>query len=207
MQHLLKPSRRTTALSESEAWDSTYGAGRWDYLADREEGARYRVLAGYVGRSPAHVLDLGCGVGLLRAHLPETTVLSYTGVDISARAIEQARAQGARRSEFVVASIEEWEPERLYDVIVFNEVLYYLSNPVATVRRYRQFLMPYGTVVVSMYRPRRLRQPLEWSRIAVIWAGLRRDWLVLADVVVGSRETSSWRLRVLRLGRAAGAAR
>lgn len=185
-------------MKEVDAWDTAYRAGRWDYLADQEEGPRYRALASYAVRGSAHVLDLGCGVGLLRAHLPESTVLSYTGVDFSASAIERARAQNARRSEFVVASIDEWEPTRPYDVIVFNEVLYYLSKPVATLRRYRRFLTSSGIVLVSMYRPRPLGRPLEWFRIAIIWARLRRDWLALANVVVRSGEGRSWRLQALR---------
>src|SRR5262245_53453919 len=109
-------------------WDREYREGKWEGLRDPDECLRYAVLAAFIGADrgpPKLVLDLGCGPGILREYLSDESIHRYTGVDVSAEAVEQARARGHERSVFVDASLDEWEPDLTYDVIVFNEVLYY----------------------------------------------------------------------------------
>ncbi|MFO0829771.1 MAG: class I SAM-dependent methyltransferase [Phycisphaerales bacterium] len=104
------------------------------------------------------ILDLGCGGATLALRLgPEFT--TYWGVDISDVAISKAREHLLRGSEsgttsyhFDVASVQEFQPSGNFDVIVFNEILYYVSiSEVTTVlRRYCQFLSPGGLIIISL---------------------------------------------------------
>jgi trans-aconitate methyltransferase len=76
---------------------------------------------------------------------------AYVGIDLSDVAIDQAREPGLACSEFLVANATNFEPPHPFDVIVFNEILYYLEDPAEQVRRYAQYLAPAGIFVVSMY--------------------------------------------------------
>ena len=158
----------TVPLSK-ERWEEEYDGGVWDYLAGEEEATRYRAILELLDDalpSPAEpgardtergaVLDLGCGEGVLVDFLRAaggSEGCRYTGVDLSERAIEAARAaRGDQLTRFVVADAETWEPgpER-FDAIVLNECLYYFHEPLETLRRYLGALAPGGVVVISMY--------------------------------------------------------
>ena len=83
---------------------------------------------------------------------------TYWGVDISDVAIAKARENlaAARTSgiqyHLEVSPIEEFQPSRKFDLIVFNEVLHYLSldQVAATIRHYARFLADDGLVVLSL---------------------------------------------------------
>jgi 2-polyprenyl-3-methyl-5-hydroxy-6-metoxy-1,4-benzoquinol methylase len=128
------------------------------------------------------VLDLGCGGGLLAAELARNGMTRYVGVDISRVTTDYARKHIPSRIgnpqvslEFAASDLTQFEPEddaSRFDLIVFNEVLYYLPVPVAAeqVRRYRQWLAPAGLFGISMYNGakskaifHRLLQWCEWT--------------------------------------------
>ena len=46
---------------------------------------------------------------------------------------------------------EQFEVSDTYDVIVFNECLYYFNDPVGTVGRYASALRPDGIMIVSTF--------------------------------------------------------
>jgi len=109
--------------------------------------------------SPVSVLDVGCSGGSLAGAIGGLS--HYTGVDVSDRAIAHAirtsrqatSEQGNPTIEFVVADLCGFPVNgRQWRVIVFNEVLYYLSVPEALdqVNRYVQALHPDGILLVSM---------------------------------------------------------
>ena len=84
---------------------------------------------------------------------------TYWGVDISDVAISKARenlAESGKNSTFdyhlEVSQIQDFRPSRKFDIIVFNEVLYYLSmdQVAAAIRRYTEFLSPGGVILISM---------------------------------------------------------
>jgi 2-polyprenyl-3-methyl-5-hydroxy-6-metoxy-1,4-benzoquinol methylase len=144
--------RSGSDASPEQAWDAQYAAGRWDYLAQLPELARYSVLAGYIGQlgRGGAVLDVGCGQGLLLRSLPAAACSKYVGIDLSASAIGSARAQQHERSAFLVADCEHYSPGEEFDAIVFNEVLYFLKDPLGVIDRYAGSLRAGGIVLVSM---------------------------------------------------------
>lgn len=134
-------------------WEATYREGTWDYLASLEEMPRFAVVAGYVRRLPGGtVLDAGCGEGVLIDHL-DLDRIRYTGLDISATAIDRARR---RRGDLPwhARSLEEFidaNAER-YDIIIFNEVLSVLDDPIETFHRYCAALRPGGHIIISQFQ-------------------------------------------------------
>jgi 2-polyprenyl-3-methyl-5-hydroxy-6-metoxy-1,4-benzoquinol methylase len=197
-------------MSTPGEWDSEYRDGKWEILSAGVERLRYealsaRVLGGEQGSRKA-VLDLGCGDGVLRTHLPSELVESYTGVDWSEEAVAQARLAGHERTSFHAASVVDWEPDAAYDAIVFNEVLYYLPDPVAVAERYATHLRSGGSIFVSMWCPstiagwRPARPSTFRARLGCwkIWRGLGRRFEVLSDSVVESSHIRRWKIQELR---------
>ena len=144
---------KSDVLSQSaQAWEAQYVAGRWDYLARLSELSRYSVLVGYIChlRPGGVVLDAGCGQGLLLSRLPEFAYSKYVGIDVSETAIVAARKLENGPRDFLVTDCEGYTPGEQFDVIVFNEVLYCLRDPLAVVERYARSLRAGGVVLVSM---------------------------------------------------------
>ncbi len=123
----------------------------WGRLWDLGEAPRYAVVRDYCerfgGQEPA-VLDVGCAQGILRCNLRYGT---YAGIDLSEHAIARAQAGEDDRTTFTVADAATYVPARAFDVIVFNECLYYLRDPVAAAQRYVEHLAPGGVIVISMF--------------------------------------------------------
>lgn len=145
--------RRSDGLLQSaQTWEAQYAAGKWDYLTELSELSRFSVLAGYIChlKPGAAVLDTGCGQGALLRRLPSDSYSRYVGIDLSASAISVASQQQNERSTFLEADCELYSPEQRFDVIVFNEVLCCLRDPLQTVERYTRFLNPGGLVLVSL---------------------------------------------------------
>lgn len=141
--------------TSAEQWDLQYEAGHWDRLGDPEEIGHYALIIGYCNHavSTRRLLDVGCGTGLLRQRMGPWAG-TYTGLDIAASAIAQARIGCAHeRAEFRVGGIDALAPSELFDVIVFNEVLYYFDDPRGMVLDYARHLESGGMVVVSMVSP------------------------------------------------------
>jgi 2-polyprenyl-3-methyl-5-hydroxy-6-metoxy-1,4-benzoquinol methylase len=134
------------------SWEQDYETGRWDYLGGIDQLARYSLLAGYVeALDGATILDVGCGVGLLRARLEHLDFERYVGIDPVAAAIERARERAETRSEYLVADV--FDPGLgEFDVVICNEVLYALPDPGRQLDRIRDLLRPGGHVLTSSIR-------------------------------------------------------
>ena len=183
--------RNDGLLQSAQTWEAQYAAGRWDYLADLSELARFSVLAGYIChlKPGGSVLDTGCGQGVLMRRLPTSAYSRYVGIDLSDSAISVARQHANEHSTFVVANCEEYSPAEQFDVIVFNEVLCCLRDPMRTVERYVQSLNPGGLLLVSLCTAARgsttLLRQLERSyatvdRVRVDHSGRKVSWVCTA---------------------------
>jgi len=130
--------------------DSYAAVDPWGFLRNLSVVPQRAVIAGYLRHliPEGRVLDIGCGEGLIVPHLAG---LSYVGVDLSAEAIKRATADFGAVAEFHAADAQTYQPQGLFDAVVFDECLYYLDDPAAAVARYEAVLKPGGFVIVSMY--------------------------------------------------------
>jgi 2-polyprenyl-3-methyl-5-hydroxy-6-metoxy-1,4-benzoquinol methylase len=140
------------AAPSAATWDEQYVAGRWAYLGELAEMARFSVLAGYLRhfKPGGAILDVGCGEGVLAERLPRGDYRRYVGVDLSAAAIEQAGRSLAPSASWIAADAQTYAPTERFDAIVFNEVVYFFSDPAATVERYAGALNDGGILLFSI---------------------------------------------------------
>jgi 2-polyprenyl-3-methyl-5-hydroxy-6-metoxy-1,4-benzoquinol methylase len=146
------PYRRRWLLNAAD-WDREYASGRLNYYGAFRERGRYGVLLAYLsGREgPMRLLDFGCGTGILRHRLAHLPISEYVGIDPSAEAIEAARKEHGDAGRFHVADQVD-ASMGMFDVIVCNEVLYYVEDLPATLERLRGSLKPGGWVMTSVVR-------------------------------------------------------
>ncbi|HEX3396475.1 MAG TPA: methyltransferase domain-containing protein [Steroidobacteraceae bacterium] len=191
---LVDRGRRSDGLLQSaQTWEAQYAAGRWDFLAELSELARFSVLAGYIChlKPGGTVLDTGCGQGVLLRRLPGPCYSKYVGIDVSGSAISVAQEQGKERSTFLAADCEEYSPTEPFDVIVFNEVLCCLRDPLSTVERYARSLNPDGLLLVSLCTAAR--------GSSLILSQLKRAYPTVDEVhIVHSGRKVSWVCVALR---------
>lgn len=194
LELLIGRARRADGLLQpAETWEAQYAAGRWDFLARLPELARFSVLAGYIHhlKPGGAVLDTGCGQGILLSRLPSACYSRYVGIDVSSSAIAVAQKRHSERSTFLVANCEEYSPGEHFDVIVFNEVLCCLRDPVRTVERYARSLKPDGLLLVSLCTAAR--------GSATILRRLKRVYATVDEVrVVHNGRKISWVCAALR---------
>lgn len=137
------------------AWDDQYKRGDWDYMGRLQESSRYFAIVGYMTllqlQKEGAILDVGCGEGILYERTKHLGYL-YTGIDISEVAILrlQARHRDALAA-FITADADLYVPNPFFDLIVFNESLYYLQEPLKSLRRYATALKPHGVLILSTY--------------------------------------------------------
>lgn len=172
-----------------DIWDREYSTAFWSYLGGLEQMPRYAVIEGWRHRlkPTGRVLDLGCGEGVLLEQIHGTAAVDYTGVDFSQVAIDVAvtKIRDASIQRFVCADLVTFEPPpgAAFDVIVFNEVLYYLADPRAVVRRYRTSLAPGGLMIVSIFHD----NVGTWNAVSTMLADQCLQTTVVRDGSSGKR--------------------
>jgi trans-aconitate methyltransferase len=118
------------------------------------EADRYQAIVTYIQKSsvtPPRILDLGCGYGALLEYLPKDAYATYLGVDLSDTAILKARKKKYPNAIFKVSDLHQFKTEEKFDLLVFNEVLYYLDNRSEVVKQLSLFTTPHAKMIVSLY--------------------------------------------------------
>lgn len=137
----------------------------WDH---REPGAmqpRFAIIA--AGIQPGEtVLDVGCGDGVLLAHLKAARQIACLGVDPSQAAVDRARSRGV---EARVGSIDDFDAGASFDHVVMSEVLEHVADPERFVRRgwslaRRTLWLTFPNIAYFPHRLRLLsgRFPVQW---------------------------------------------
>jgi len=165
--HRLRALRRRDAKHRKQAyWDAQLASRFKPYLGGTvsialRDAVTSRLLLHAVPGARG-VLDVGCAAGTLGRALRDAGVERYVGLDISPVAIESAdRSFG----EFHVGDLTSFPVETLppFDVVVFNEVLYYLDvdEAVRQLERYARLVAEEGALVFSMKRDAKSRAILD----------------------------------------------
>jgi 2-polyprenyl-3-methyl-5-hydroxy-6-metoxy-1,4-benzoquinol methylase len=143
--------------------DKRYASGRWAYMKDSAESHRYSIIIGcceYYKSGNRKILDIGCGEGILQKRVAYS---EYVGVDMNIEAIRLAKREEGENTKFILAPAEEYQPCDLYDVIIFNEALYYIKNPMEVLAKYRSFLANNGILIICMFQTNLARKI--WKKI------------------------------------------
>ena len=194
LQSLVDRGRRSDGLLQSaQTWEAQYAAGKWEFLAELSELARFSILAGYIChlKPGGAVLDTGCGQGVLLRRLPSSCYSKYVGIDVSGSAISVAQLLQNERTTFLAADCEDYSPGEHFDVVVFNEVLCCLPDPLRTVERYARYLNAGGLLLVSMCTAAR-------GSATILWR-LKQAYALVDEVRVAHRARKvSWVCAALR---------
>lgn len=143
-------------------WDSLLSQTRFStYLGGtiNVDGANLitSLLVKFHANDSPSILDIGCCGGTLVCALP--TFSRYFGMDVSRFAIDAAQKMATEMLPnkmnvigFEAADLRQFTPPDVVDVIIFNEVLYYLntSQAITEVQRYAKSLSDNGLVIISM---------------------------------------------------------
>jgi SAM-dependent methyltransferase len=185
---------RTVPQTSREEWDRQFRSGRWDYLADDPEQARYAALCKRIlTKEATSVLDVGCGTAVLRDRLGAGFTGRYVGVDWSHAALA-GRSRGPGET-LICADASRLPLRGAFDAVVLSEVLYYLDEPLAAVRRMFALVAAGGQLLISLYQPPADRHPGWHALIAdldrdvrslpgtahqLVTGGGSRNWLLYA---------------------------
>lgn len=146
-------------MTDSAAIAAYWNAAAPDFDAEPDHGLRSpetraawaELLTGRLPAHPADVLDVGCGTGSLSLLTAEAGH-RVTGVDLSSRMIEQARAKFAAAGlagRFLVgdAAVPPTGDER-FDVLLCRHLVWTLPDPCAALREWTGRLRPGGTLIL-----------------------------------------------------------
>ena len=144
------------------AWDGATG-DIWTDNADLFDAGVARYLKPFLdaaGIEPTtHVLDVGCGNGLTTREAARlASAGSATGVDLSARMLDQARrraaADGLANVSFVQADVQIADlGEARYDRVISRNGVMFFGDPVAAFANLARALKPGGRMVLLVWQP------------------------------------------------------
>lgn len=150
----------------------------WDpnlYLKFSDQRARPAadLIAQIKLDNPRRIIDLGCGTGnsteQLHARWPNAEL---TGLDNSQNMLSQAR-QNHPDWNWEKNTIENWKPERAYDLVFSNAALHWVPDHGTLFPRLLNAVMPGGALAVQM--PYNFQSPAHqgMKRVAAYprWAG------------------------------------
>ncbi len=153
-------------------WDDVYATRQYmDVSWYQDLPARSLALIEATGIGPDQpIIDVGGGASTLADHLLDRGYRDVSVLDLSARALDQARGRlGARAAavNWIVADVTRFSPERTFSLWHDRAVLHFLVDK-ADRDRYaavlRRALAPGGHLVLATFGP---EGPLKCSGLAV----------------------------------------
>jgi malonyl-CoA O-methyltransferase len=150
-------SAGTLAVLDKTAVSRSFSAAAGDY--DGAAAAQDEIAEGLVARmptgfSPARVVELGCGTGLLAGRLLRRfPTASLRGLDIASGMIDACRGRFAMepRARFDIADAEDPEAiEGPVDLVAASCSVQWFNDLGATLQRWRRALAPGGLIAAAL---------------------------------------------------------
>ena len=187
---LLQWLRKALLGKKRYKWDTEYACGRWEYCREPLENLRYEAILYFIAKyfDGCAILEVGCGEGILQERMPRGSYSKFLGIDISKVAIRRATRLRDEITDYRHGDMEKYVPTGKFDLIIFNEVLYYSKDPVRLLRRYNEFLHPGGLFIGSFFEtPNSLR----------IICDIEKEF-DLVDQKISTNERGAWHCKVYR---------
>jgi SAM-dependent methyltransferase len=145
--------------SRQAHWDNVYTSkGERDVSWFQQNPAPSLALIAGIGAGPkSGMIDIGGGASRLVDHLIEQGFCDVTVLDLSAAALEAAKArlgERAGRAQWLVADATNWLPERTYDTWHDRAAFHFLTEAHdrdAYVARLRQALKIGGHAIIATF--------------------------------------------------------
>ncbi len=123
-------------------------------------------LLGLLDLKPGdHLLDLGCGAGVIAEYISDQTGARVTGLDYSAPAIAVANERTADkrgRLTFLKGDMNALDlPERSFDAAISLDTLYWVADLADTLSQVARTIKPGGQIGIFMLQGRRAGDPPE----------------------------------------------
>jgi SAM-dependent methyltransferase len=192
--YILKPMGFQKRVSK-QIWEQQFSTGYWDFLGSENENEHYNVIIDFflIYKKEGKILDIGSGKGVLLSHLTQKTPLTYqkyTGIDISRTAIAYSLTNFPLY-DFKVCDYDKENLEGKYDIIIFNETLYYFLLPAQTLKKcIKNNLNTGGLFIISIYNNQGEHD------------GVWKNILPLFDIVEEKKATNNqnqlWDIKVLK---------
>jgi len=156
-------TRFGTSPLRRRSFDEYYKSGRWDCLDVDHSEEMVRLVEKYA--RGGRILDMGCGTGILASRLADDSYEYYRGIDASSEAIDRARKRASKKIGFEVGDIQNYRCDESFDVIVFEDSLYYVPFfRRRLLKRYARRLRPDGVFVVTVAHPERFARMIRMIR-------------------------------------------
>ncbi len=134
--------------AQADAFDVEADHGLLDPVT---RAAWWDLLDTVLPAAPARVADLGCGTGSVAVLLADHDY-DVTGLDLSPRMVERARAKAASAGTSCTFVVGDASSPGLvaaaYDVVLSRHVVWALPDPAAALRRWVDLLAPDGRLVL-----------------------------------------------------------
>lgn len=134
-------------------WNDGWDRGEWNYMAkvpiELSRNAMSTAVYASLLAPKGVILDMGCAEGTSAMYLNRYQRQHFVGVDWSEVAIRRARSRYPN-VEFVTDSVQNYEPKKKFDLMIFNDVLMFVE-PDSTLRKYIKYLNRGGYMVISMF--------------------------------------------------------
>jgi len=123
-------------------------------VTDRDKGDYYRQerreIEAIVPDSAERILDVGCGEGVLGKSLLNKGAKEVTGIELSREVCNRAKDNLTRA---ICGDIEKLNLDfdnKYFDCMIFADILEHVKDPLAVLKKYREFLSDSGCVVASI---------------------------------------------------------
>lgn len=186
----IKKSEGDDIFKSKELWDNQFRDGKWNYLGSQSQMGHYLTIIGCIAglKKKPNILDAGCGQGILLKYLDPINFNEYLGIDFSSEAIKQAKDYENNQINFSVSKIETWKSDKIFDIIIFNESIYYLENPIETLLEYDNYLSEGGFFIISIY---------SYKNNYKIWKELKNNFKIEYEFHIPGEEMG-WDVKVIR---------
>jgi SAM-dependent methyltransferase len=147
--------------SRQSHWENVYTSkGENEVSWFQKNPAPSLALIAEAGAAPnSAIIDVGGGASRLVDHLIESGFQDVTVLDLSAAALDAARArlgERAARAHWLVADATTWEPSRTYDIWHDRAAFHFLTEAAgqrAYAERVARAVRPGGHVIIGTFAP------------------------------------------------------